>query len=144
MFDKAGKPKVPKPSTWQLVTDSRIHCWVCDRHIYSLLFWNPEIGRLKDLKVKNEQIALRTIKPISHETKRPVLYCFNNNWEGQEMHTISEFAFIIDDRKPLNLSNFSLRDVTTMQQSGIEPRLSSPKKGRSNQEADSQKKILEV
>ena len=126
------------------MTDNRIHCWVCDRHIYSLLFWNPEIGWLKDLKLKNEQIVLRTIKPLEFETKRPVLYCFNNNWQGQEMHTVSEFCFMIDDRKPLSLNKFSVRDVTTMQQSGIEPKLSTPKKNRQGQETDSQKKILEV
>ena len=40
---------------------------------------------------------MQTIKRLPYETNRPVLYSFNNNWVGQEMHTMSEYCLIIDN-----------------------------------------------
>jgi len=63
------------PSTWSIVQTKQQKCWVCDRHIYSLLFWNKEIGELRNLKAVNYKIILENLVPLPYETKRPVLYC---------------------------------------------------------------------
>jgi hypothetical protein len=91
--------KIPKPSQWKIITSNQKKCWVCEKNIYSLLIWNEKIGNIKNLKVtkKSKKIILNTIKRIPFESNRPILYSFNNNWVGQEMHTISEYCLIIDN-----------------------------------------------
>lgn len=44
-------------SDWQLNTEPGEHqgCWVCDRQIYSLMFWNEKIGTLQNQRLKNEE-----------------------------------------------------------------------------------------
>ena len=41
-YDEQLKVNPPK-SNWSIVTPEH-KCWVCDRQIYSVLFWNVEIG----------------------------------------------------------------------------------------------------
>jgi hypothetical protein len=47
--DKKIQKKINKilPSRWKVILDSQHKCWVCDRHIYSLMFWNEGIGKVK-------------------------------------------------------------------------------------------------
>lgn len=39
---------------------------------------------------------MKNIVRLPYETNRPVLYSFNNNWVGKEMHTLSEYCFYLD------------------------------------------------
>ena len=88
-----------QPSSWKLITKRNKRCWVCDRKIYSLILWNNHIGRFKSLNIKNQSQIMANLKRLPYKTERPVIYCFDNDWKAQEMHTISEFCFIIDKRK---------------------------------------------
>jgi hypothetical protein len=99
------------PSEWQLVTDGATTCWVCDRYIYSLIFWNESIGNLKRLNVKNSQQIIDSLVRFPGETDRPILYSEANRWHGQELHTVSEFCFIIDRRKPAELQELPLSEL---------------------------------
>jgi hypothetical protein len=40
--DKKIQKRINKilPSRWKVILDSKHKCWICDRHIYSLMFWN--------------------------------------------------------------------------------------------------------
>jgi hypothetical protein len=70
------------PSHWRVVCNQAEKCWICSRHVYSLLFWSERIGRLKNIQAVNAEIALKMIKPFPRMTDRPVIYSNNNRWEG--------------------------------------------------------------
>lgn len=38
------KAEMPGSGQWQMLTEKADECWICDRHIYTLLFWSPSIG----------------------------------------------------------------------------------------------------
>lgn len=100
-----------KPSQWRIITSRHHKCWVCERHIYSLLFWNEDIGKLRNINVKNQEQFLKLIKKLPYKTRRPVVYSFESNWAGREMQTISEFCFIIDRSKPYQMLKVDLNDI---------------------------------
>ena len=95
-------------------------CWCCERHIYSLLFWNQNIGLNKNLIVGNQNLIIPKLKPFLIETERPVIYSFNNNWCGQEMHTVSEFSFILDRNKGPYMNKIPFKKMKGYEFSSIE------------------------
>ena len=46
---------------WKLEMSSQDNCWICNRDIYSVLFWNESIGYLKDQDVVNKEELLHFI-----------------------------------------------------------------------------------
>jgi hypothetical protein len=53
-------------------------CWICDREIYSLLFWNEEIGTLKEVEIENEQEIINYIKEITPKPKIDLIEIMKN------------------------------------------------------------------
>ena len=44
------KEEMPGSGRWRVITKENIgqnECWVCDRKIYSLIFWNELIGNIE-------------------------------------------------------------------------------------------------
>ena len=116
--DREFKDRV---SQWKITSKSDSDCWVCDRHIYSVLFWNKGIGNLMNTEIANKTTVLKFIKAknkqflstmkkgsqralqiIKQESKqqsdleRPVIYSESTGWVGRELHTLSEYCFLID------------------------------------------------
>lgn len=52
---------------------------------------------------------------IFSNSNRPIVYSSYNNWVGMEMHTLSEFCFIIDGQKSKNLQKFQIEEVKNLQ-----------------------------
>ena len=50
--------EMPGAETWQIVRRSS-DCWICNRNIFTLFFWSPEIGR-----VDGEEIGLKAAEKM--------------------------------------------------------------------------------
>ena len=44
----------------------------------------------------NSEDFMKNIVRLPNETNKPVIYSSKNNWIGYEMHTVSEYCFILD------------------------------------------------
>lgn len=54
---------------------------------------------------------MKLIKKLPYKTRRPVVYSFDSNWAGREMHTISEFCFIIDNSKSAKMTAVDFNEI---------------------------------
>lgn len=93
-------------------------CWICHKHIYSVLFWSEAIGSMNQIQAANREQALKLIQQKAcrrGEQSRPVVFSDNNRWGGQQLFTISEFCFLIDQRRPA-----AVRDVPFSEVIGFE------------------------
>lgn len=61
--------------------------------------------------MKNSKQIIESLARFPGETDRPILYSETNGWDGQELHTVSEFCFIIDRRKPAELQELPLSEL---------------------------------
>jgi len=44
------KEDIPGSGQWRIITDElpgRNECWVCDRKVYSVIFWNELVGLIE-------------------------------------------------------------------------------------------------
>lgn len=39
------KLTIPGSATWQIIGEED-ECWICNRHVLTLLFWTPKIGEV--------------------------------------------------------------------------------------------------
>jgi hypothetical protein len=54
-------------SKWRLNTSDDQRCWVCNRNIYTILFWNKQIAKLKHLRIDNGQEVVQEIRKRNKE-----------------------------------------------------------------------------
>ena len=52
------------------------------------------------------------------EIDRPILYASNNNWEGRELLTLSEYCFLIDSRKTKRMKKLRYIDIKNYENAG--------------------------
>ena len=53
------KEDIPGSGRWQVYTcrhHGQSDCWICDRQIYSMVFWNEKIGDIEMLKYKDDDL----------------------------------------------------------------------------------------
>lgn len=69
---------------------SQNDCWVCDQHIYSLIFWNELIGKQEELPFDVSD-QLEKLNDFS-KFQGPVIMGQFNNWKPQKLVEIKEFC----------------------------------------------------
>jgi len=47
--------ETPGASSWHLHLDSVCECWICDKQIYSFIFWSKSKGRAEQITIKPEE-----------------------------------------------------------------------------------------
>ena len=88
------KENMPGSGQWRMIDDDTQDCWVCDRVVYSLIFWNEEIGQFLVSKVdqadqeylvtKIEEFKSEASEPVDgqSESTKPLIYGEFTNWKG--------------------------------------------------------------
>jgi len=70
---------MPGSGQWRMIDNDAQDCWICDRAVYSLIFWNEEIGQFLLSKVDqisnnkaDQQYLVTKIEELKSETPGPV------------------------------------------------------------------------
>jgi hypothetical protein len=45
------KAEMPGSGQWQMLTEKHDHCWVCDKWIYGIVFWNPRVSNQTQIEI---------------------------------------------------------------------------------------------
>ena len=98
---------------WKMITDAKKghnECWVCDRKIYSIIFWNKEIGLMAEAEVplEDQKFLVQNIERINpreddlpqNDLSHPLIYGQFTNWKPRRMFEIREFCDRINNYKP--------------------------------------------
>mmetsp|Transcript_33921 Transcript_33921/g.52236 ORF Transcript_33921/g.52236 Transcript_33921/m.52236 type:complete len:183 (+) Transcript_33921:179-727(+) len=110
---------MPGSAQWKMLTHQRKghnECWVCDRQVYSLIFWNELIGAaqmaqfspadrnfiISHIKGFNKDQADLMPAPMQtpNQQKCPMIFGEFTNWRPKRMFDIKEFCDRIDLDKP--------------------------------------------
>jgi len=103
------KEDIPGSGQWRMITKDipgHNECWVCDRHVYSLIFWNELIGIIELRKFSKEDkdffmTRIHEINPdpdgieidkIKCERGCPMIYGEFTNWKPKPMTEIREYC----------------------------------------------------
>lgn len=78
------KIDIPGSGQWKIQTQPRMMenpCWVCDRHIYSIILWNEMIGaaQMARFESKDKKFIIQQVKQINlsenqNSAEAPVIY----------------------------------------------------------------------
>jgi hypothetical protein len=97
------KEEMPGSGQWKILTEKGDQCWICDKHIYSLIFWSPSIGHSMqiDLDDGEKNRIISQIEIINHENEMeesgPPLICGSfTDWRYKSMMTLDAYLKIID------------------------------------------------
>ena len=55
---------IPGGKEWRAFTNSQDECYICDRKIYSLFVWSPEIGIIGDAQINLTDAQKRKIAKL--------------------------------------------------------------------------------
>lgn len=110
---------IPGSAQWKMITaqpKGHNDCWVCDRHIYSLIFWNKRIGAIGVQQVpredqeyilgkirefaKEEDSGAQKSKAEAEHSDTPYIYGSFTNWKPRRMFEIREYCDRINADKP--------------------------------------------
>ena len=90
-------------------------CWACDNWIYTLFFWNKQIGDINDvhsIKVseKTKKKAVKKIRLRNKETylqsnTTPVLFSNITNWKPKPFMKMLDFLNLLSPEEPPNREN---------------------------------------
>jgi len=65
------KRDIPGIGQWKVITDKRETCWICDLHIYGLIFWDPDII--------TQKFFLNSAKPWQASKMEKILSALHSN-----------------------------------------------------------------
>lgn len=127
------KIEMPGSGQWRMIAtqnDEQERCWVCNKEIYTLVFWSRDFGlktqhelemqgidemacenAVFELECRNQERGIKVDyhadrgNPQLHEsghkmTGYPLIYGEFNNWKPQRMYTIEELCYILDPERP--------------------------------------------
>ena len=46
------KPDIPGSGQWQMLTEKHDQCWVCDKWIYGIVFWSPNVSNQTQIDIE--------------------------------------------------------------------------------------------
>jgi hypothetical protein len=71
------RTEIPGSGQWEMLSGQRNlheHCWMCDLHKYTLIFWTREIGLEDESNISNQVVWKDAINELSHrENTHPPL-----------------------------------------------------------------------
>ena len=96
------KVDLPGEGQWLLSeVSNEQHCWVCNHSIYTLIFWNEQIGAYNELiglgiseKEKSRlvhHIRLNDFRGMHGKSDVPALFSNQTNWKGKPFIKFGEF-----------------------------------------------------
>lgn len=91
-----------------MIDESHEDCWICDREVYTLIFWSPVIGRFEMKKVSeaDQTFIIKNIdgfnphRQVEERENTPYIYGQFTNWKPKRMYEIREYCYRIDHKKP--------------------------------------------
>ena len=99
--------RMPGCGRWRMETQQGDNCWVCDRWMYTLYFWNQEIGCFNDVNNigidKETKVSLvekiRLHNPESYLASEDVPVLFSNitNWRPRPFITLMDFLDSLEE-----------------------------------------------
>ena len=106
------KEDMPGAGQWRMITKQPTNtnlCWICDKQIYSLVFWNEYVGQYqagefsrddRNFIAKNIERINKDKEPVQdEEDKAPYIYGQFTNWQPKRMFEIKEYCERIDTEK---------------------------------------------
>ena len=121
MTRKLGhKDDIPGAGQWNVFTEShkgQNNCWLCDHQVYSMIFWNQEIGEvhLNNIECDDLDFIVSHLEQINKKGEAekklresfkpgddqcPLIYGQFTNWEPKRMFDMREFCERINQDKP--------------------------------------------
>lgn len=102
------KDDIPGSGQWKMIDDNQGDCWICDREIYSIIFWNRIIGTMQIRKISaaDQQYLIEEVNDINHnempktEDDNPLIYGQFTNWKPKRMYEIREYCDKINRDRP--------------------------------------------
>ena len=115
------KIDIPGSGQWKMVTGETKRdneCWVCDRQVYTLIFWNELIGaaEMSNFSMEDKNYIIDYIKKFENlnagkqsnfptqdepnHLKHPQIYGQFTNWQPKPMYEIKEFCDKLNVNKP--------------------------------------------
>jgi len=99
---------MPGACQWKMIDEAHEDCWICDREVYTLIFWSPVIGRFEMKKVSeaDQTFIIKNIDEFNphHQVEErdnvPHIYGQFTNWKPKRMYEIREYCYRIDHKKP--------------------------------------------
>ena len=119
-----GLPDLPHEEQWLESED----CWICEKWLYTVLFWNKKIGMKFYVSPQNsdpengafieqmtQRIAHRTDEVMRETPGVPVVCSSFNFWQQERMHSTYDFCKLIDKtyKDPELPTNDQGRTITT-------------------------------
>ena len=91
-----------------MIDEAHEDCWICDREVYTLIFWSPIIGRLEMRKVSaaDQTFIIKNIdefnphRQVEERDNVPHIYGQFTNWKPKRMFAIRDYCYRIDHKKP--------------------------------------------
>lgn len=99
------KSELPGAGQWCMLSRYKTEqCWVCDKHIYTILFWSPHLGLHHSLNPLNGKQLIQSILDNQSNTlldkKQPYITSSFSNWQYQPMLDLEAFCALIDQHPP--------------------------------------------
>ena len=99
-------------------------CWVCDNWIYTLYFWNENIGKYNDnnyigIDADTKATMVTTLRQFNKDTYKqhedvPVLFCPETDWQPQPFMKMLDFLDLLSPATVPQFSNLVLSEVLSM------------------------------
>jgi len=115
---------MPGLGQWRLQLSDDHKCWVCDQHIYTLIFLTEsfvrkELGNFPKSQFENMLSQIKKFNPLLDSQKKPLIFSTQSNWIGTEVLTLQDYCYAVEPEKPpifedLKSKFFIGQDVETL------------------------------